>query len=449
MNPEFLRNLWLEATPFRLGLIAGLLLLVFTASTIAPHGLASTSGVAQALYWFLVVLWGTRSAALSVVGEIRERTWDGQKLSSIGPAEMAWGKLFGATIANWFGGVLCLPFILAPVWIAHGPGACITYAVLLLILGVLAQAVALLASLNLIRRNTGNWRLDTFLCQVAGILAAFLFYKSWSLLAGFERSVSPDLQWWNLTVSLRNFDLISLALFTGWALVGCYRAMRAELRFANGPFVWLAWLLFLCVYEAGFGGWFAGHLPDSLGGANPALQDSAARLAIAAFAVLCTAYGMVFLEPKDPVRLRWLGEQVRAGRLGKAFLALDAWMLSTLAAMAVTLILALVLARDGAELGGQPASAYAPAALALLGFFTRDMALFVLMRSFARGRGDFAALAALAALYMLLPLIFSAGRSTAIAFLFFPVPGNWIGVAWAWVQGVAVAAWALRRLQRG
>ena len=109
MNPELLRNLWLEASPFRLILIAGFLLLAFGASSVGLGGFASISSVALALYWFFAVLWGTRSAALSVVGEIRERTWDSQKLSSIGPWDMVWGKLLGATCANWFGALLCLP----------------------------------------------------------------------------------------------------------------------------------------------------------------------------------------------------------------------------------------------------------------------------------------------------------------------------------------------------
>src|SRR6185312_6682148 len=100
VNPELERNLWLEASPFRLALILGLLLLVFSATSIAPRGLMTTPGTALALYWFFAVLWGTRSAALSVVAEIRERTWDGQQLSAIGPWEMVWGKLFGSTAAN-------------------------------------------------------------------------------------------------------------------------------------------------------------------------------------------------------------------------------------------------------------------------------------------------------------------------------------------------------------
>ena len=40
MNPEFVRNLWLEAGPFRLALIAGLLLLVFAVTTVVVNLLA-------------------------------------------------------------------------------------------------------------------------------------------------------------------------------------------------------------------------------------------------------------------------------------------------------------------------------------------------------------------------------------------------------------------------
>ncbi len=99
MNPEFVRNLWLEAAPFRLALIAGVLLLVFAALSVSPFGQSgNAAAIAQLLYWFVTVLWGTRAAGLSVVGEIRERTWDSQKLSAIGPVEMVWGKLVGATI---------------------------------------------------------------------------------------------------------------------------------------------------------------------------------------------------------------------------------------------------------------------------------------------------------------------------------------------------------------
>ena len=335
MNPELQRNLWLEASPFRLALILGLLLLVFAATSIAPIGVATTSGAALTLYWFFAVLWGTRSAALSVVSEIRERTWDGQKLSSIGPWQMVWGKLLGATAANWFGGLLCLCFVVMLNWREYGPASAITYGVILLALGVFAQAVALLSSLMLVRRQTGNWRLDTFLCQVAGIGAAFTYYSLWSSIPAFERSGTQSVAWWGHDFNLGNFHLVSLLLFLGWALVGCWRAMRAELRFANGPLVWLAYLFYLSIYSAGFESWI-GRQPYMPADAQALIS----KLALAAMTLLVSTYSMVFLEPKDPVRLRWLGEQFRAGQAYKAFLALDCWMLSYAATLAAGLILA-------------------------------------------------------------------------------------------------------------
>ncbi|MFO1248307.1 MAG: hypothetical protein U1E93_08830 [Alphaproteobacteria bacterium] len=247
MNPELLRNIWLEATPFRLAQVVGLLLLVFGLTMVAP--VVSPDQAAMALYWLFAVLWGTRSAAMSVVGEIRERTWDGQKLSALGPGEMMWGKLLGATSANWFGALPCLVVIILPVWIGAGPARALTYGVILLALGLFSQAVALLSSLVLIRRDTGNWRLDAFLCQVAGIGAGLLYYSLWSSARAFERNGDDIVVWWGHAFDLNSFHLTSLLLFLAWALVGCWRAMRAELRFANGPFVWLAYLL-ICASTA-------------------------------------------------------------------------------------------------------------------------------------------------------------------------------------------------------
>ena len=445
MNPELLRNLWLEASPFRLTLIAGFLLLVFAATSTALGGVVSTSGAALALYWFFAVLWGTRSAALSVVGEIRERTWDSQKLSSIGPWDMVWGKLLGATCPNWFGALLCLPFIVAPLWHDHGPVPAMVFAIVLAMLGLLAQAVALLSSLNVIRRHTGNWRLDIFLCQVAGIGAAFAYYTLWSSAAAFMQSGGQGLSWWGHAFNLRAFHLVSLLAFTVWALVGCWRAMRAELRFANGPWVWLAWLAYLCLYQAGFESWIADKIPGAVVG-DAGMDAAAVRMLLAVLALLGSTYGMVFLEPKDPVRLRWLGEQLRAHRFARAFLSLDAWMLSYGAAMAGLLILAVLLWRDEAMLDHAVASDFAPLALAMMGFLTRDVGIFLLMRDSARGRGDFAALAVLGALYLLAPAILHGVGLDAFQFLFLPALHNAAlpGVLAAWLQGAVVAVWALR-----
>ncbi len=104
MNPELRRNLWLELTPRRLATMAIILALIFFAAGLSGGDDFRPASVAVVLYYFIVVIWGARNAALCVVGEIRERTWDLQRLSSLGAAEMTWGKLFGATAYNWYGG---------------------------------------------------------------------------------------------------------------------------------------------------------------------------------------------------------------------------------------------------------------------------------------------------------------------------------------------------------
>ena len=442
MNPEFERNLWLEATPLRLGLMAGFLLLAFLAASAIP-GLSDSGAVANFFYYFIVVLWGTRNAALGVVGEIRERTWDAQRLSSIEPSTMMWGKLLGATCYNWFGGLICLPFILWPAWRDHGANAMAIQALLLVTLGLHAQAASLLASLNLVRRQNNNWRMDTFLCQMAGIGVALGY---WGALQGTSRM--PDNYWWSWTFDARNFQLVSLCLFTGWVLTGCYRAMRVELRFENGPFVWLGWLLFLCVYAAGFETWLESCSLQTLAAQMGfASQATLYRLLIVTATLAASAYGMVLIEVKDPVRLRWLVEKAGQGRLLAAFLRLDAWMLSYAATLLAGPVLVIRLFADpGVGDDGARLAAHGWTVLAMLGLLSRDVALFLVMRSWSRNRGDLGALAMLAALYVLAPAI--AGH-TPLALLFRPDwlhPGP-LSPILAWAEAAGMAILAARRLR--
>jgi hypothetical protein len=115
-------------------------------------------------------------------------------------------------------------------------------------------------------------------------------------------------------------------------------------------------------------------------------------------------------------------------------------MLSTAAAMAAGLLLALALASGGAV-------NLALAVLAMLGFLTRDVAIFVVMRKLAGNKGDFAALAILGALYLAAPMLLKGLGLRAADFIFLPVIGSVAGVAMAWGQGIIAALWTMRRVQ--
>jgi hypothetical protein len=440
VNPEFERNVWLEMTPRRLLLMVVVLGLIFFAASLVGSSW-TPSETASWLYYLIVVVWGSRSAALSVVGEIRDRTWDGQRLSALDASTMTWGKLFGATIYNWFGGAICLGLVLVSVVTHVGAATAVLELIYYVGIGVIAQAAALLASLVATGRRQGHSRFEIFVYQTAGIAAALAVWWIWSeadpvasLLTG--KQAVDTVIWWGSAIDARVFMLTSVAIFAGWTLVGCYREMRLELKMRNGPLVWLGFLVFMGVYVAGFDAWLSNGLKD--------WDPVALRLLLAAIAFGGLTYVMVLLEPKDPVHYRWMMGRLSQGHVLSALSGMQAWMMSYAAAFAMAAALSLWLLHEpSAAVVGQPL------VLAEMGFITRDVALFVLMQTLpGKRRGDYAALAILLVLYVLAPVIVQGLHAEKLLMLFFPqYPApTWIGVAAAWVEGLAVAALATARL---
>ena len=443
MNPEFVRNFWLELTPRRTVFMSVVLALIFFAAALSDGSTYKPSSVAEFLFYFIVVFWGSRNAALSVVGEIRDHTWDSQRLSSLGAGTMAWGKLFGATIYNWFGGAICLAVLLAYEFTHQGAVTAVIDLVYYLGIGVISQAAALLASLISARRRHAHSRLGAFAYQLVGVLAAIFVFAVWNAAdprGSFLTHTKPTdfIVWWGQSFDARPFLLISLATFAAWTFVGCYRQMRIELKMRNGPFVWLAFLAFIGIYAAGFDAWLVGG-PQGTG------WDVVARrlaLAMSAFGIL--TYVMVLLEPKDRVLYRWMGGQIAAGSPDSAFLSLQAWMMSYFGAVAVAVALAVRL--DQLEAGSAPDVS---TVISAAGFLTRDVGLFVLFQSLpGRRRGDFAAVVALFTLYAILPAILNGLDLTSALPLFYPKPGTplWFNPAAAWSEAILVAVLAVTRL---
>jgi hypothetical protein len=443
MNPEFRRNLWLELTPRRLIFMVAILALVFFAAGVSGEYTPGTA--ARVLYYFIVVLWGARSASLSVVGEIRDHTWDSQRLSSIGALQMTWGKLFGSTIYNWFGGAICLVVIAVQGFATNAAASVIIDLIYLVTAGLIAQSVSLLASLIAIRRRQKHSGLEVFLYQISGIIAAVGVFYIWeaadpasAILLGHKPT--DFIVWWGATLDARPFLLLSLAVFAAWILTGCYREMRRELKLRNGPLVWLGFLIFIGLYVAGFDAWLSQDKQTAQ------WSIVALRLALAATTYGLLTYLMVFLEPKDRVLYRWYGMQIGAGRIGLALGSLQAWIMNFFATAVVGVALILWLGTHN-----QPGE-YQMIVASTLGFLTRDVAIFVLFATLpGRRRGDFAVLATLVALYVLFPAILDGLGLHGAQMLFHPATTTpmWLGSAVAWAEAVAVLALAITRLALG
>lgn len=433
MNPEFQRNVWLELTPGRLIVMVAVLALAFFAAAVSG-GWFTPAGIARWGYYIIVVIWGTRNAARAVIGEIRDRTWDGQRLSSLPAGTMIWGKLFGPTIFNWFGGAICLAVVMAEVIAKSGAVVAALQLTYYVGIGIISQAAALLASLIAVGRHQARTQFEIFLYQGAGIIAAIAVWAitdpTGTGIGGLLRP--PTIVWWGQSLPSQPFLLISLAVFAGWTLIGCYRRMRLELKMRNGPVVWLAFLVFIGAYAAGFDAWLS---------SNPWLSQVdavARRLFLAGSTYVVLGYIMAILEAKDRVRYRWLGSEFAKLHLGRALATLQGWMMSYFAA---ALVFAALMVRLG--LAGLPQEQAMVAAM--LGFFTRDMAVIVLINMLWRRRGgDFAAIAVLVLMHALIPSILTGMDFAGAQALFTPRPTEpvWLSPVAAWSEAVATAVLA-------
>ncbi len=413
MNPEFQRNLWLNLSTGRLIAMPLVIGAILFAASLLPDEVsgAAMAGTAELLFILIVIVWGTWLAARAVVSEIRDRTWDGQRMSAIAPWTMVWGKLFGSTIFVWYGGAFCLAVIVMQALGSDGPSAAVRQAAYWVSLGVFGHAVALLTSLLGVRRQSRHQRLEVFFYQIAGLVAVWFAASLWP--GNLSVGLLPELRWFDMGYDPRLFFLVSIGLFIGWSLIGNNRLMRQELQFRNGPLVFVAFLVFLMAYYAGFVSTYdqIALAPDDLW---------TIRLYVAGLVAGAMTYIMVFLDAKEPVTLRWIGGQALRGNIVGALWRLPSWgwaLLISLVMAGLMILMTEPLALDRVDLGEGVTARIdideipkffeaRPLILAAALFLIRDVAIVLAFNAGARtGRGDFAALVTLFALYVIVPVI--------------------------------------------
>jgi hypothetical protein len=418
MNPELQRNLWLELSSRRVMTMPIVLGLIFAAAVTVEDwtGAEALRWTALWFYYAIVVFWGTRAAAVSIVNEIRERTWDFQRLSSIRPWSMVWSKLLGGAIYQWYGGAICLAvWAVASLETADPPSILLDGAYYMLV-GILATTVSLFACLIAVRRRASHTRLDVLIYQFAGLAVIFAAQSFWDLatFGSMAQSIFSPTEHANLinffgqTVEPSAFYLSSLVVFTGWALWGANQLMRTELQMRNGPWGLIGFIGFLALYAAGLA-------PTAeLTGAPLALRTGFGIIAVGGL-----TYAVIFLEPKDPVHLRWMAQQAAARRYWAIFQRAPSWMLSY-GALTGLVILFFVAGMDIRE----DAKSMSDIRLAITAgflFVARDIGIFLFFGLSGKQRGDFAAVVTLFVLYFVTTVITGGALSETMLALFIPI----------------------------
>jgi hypothetical protein len=421
LNPEFRRNLWLEFSLHRLVAMPAALGALFTLALISfGRGAPEATGkVALLTYVLIVFFWGTRRAAAALADEVRERTWDGQRMSALGPWTLTWGKLLGGTAFIWYGGFICLGVYVATQVGRVPPGVILQTVALQLLGGLLAQAVALGTCLTLLRKFGGATRLPVLFSQFLGLLVAA---QTGIVQEGFGSTLGPGntIIWYGEPYDQQLFTLASLAAFLAWTLLGTYRQMAVELQQRTLPWVWIAFMAFLMAYATGFI-----DLVAYVDG-----RPSARWLPLMPFFVgLALVYVTGFAEPKNVVAYRAFFAALAGRDLRRAGTLLPLWLLSFVALLVLAGVLLPALLPGpvtvGSERYGPAFSAQLSGAwvVACLLFLLRDIGL-LLFLNFARKprRADLAALIYLALLYGVAGGITIAADLTLLQPFFLPLP---------------------------
>ncbi len=391
INPEFQRNIWLEFTYHRLVaaplLSAAIYFLIYLATD--ARFWEVTQGVALALIILITLLWGIRLSSEAVSSEIKDQTWDGQRMSAIGPWDLTWGKLLGSTLFTWYVAGVSLILFFISGWVLD-QGDILLKTLVLILAGLFAQAVALFLSLSAIRKDRNLSRTLSTVMYAAVVVLGGL-----TLAAAIRNT--DGIGWYGQQYDPLAFMSAALAVWLVWATIGVYRYMRTELQHRNGPWVWVAFVIFAAVFVAGF-------IEDRQ-------MDPATRMSVKLFTtyinLLFVSYVLVLSERRDPIQFRRIFQHFRLKQFKRFGEELPCW--------AITLVL-LILYAGWYVFSDYSQFAYGTGrinidnfVLATFLFLLRDLGIILFFSiSLTAKRKDTTAILYLIVLYFLAPSIFAA-----------------------------------------
>ncbi|MEO6918918.1 MAG: hypothetical protein ABI171_07905 [Collimonas sp.] len=410
INPEFKRNLWLQFSLHRLIAMPAVLGLVFFTLSMAgsnfPRGIALDS-IALILFGGIVCLWGTRNASSAVIDEIRDKTWDQQRMSALDPWTMTWGKLFGATAFNWYGGIICL-VVLAITSIASGHTIMLSSSLTLVALGILMHATTIALNLHLMRSNIRAVQRGGIAWAV--VLVAIIFTPP------FKSEVETYLQWWGTSYANGSFLLASTAFLAALAVFATWRSMNSALQISTVPWAWPLGCCLLAAYIAGF-------------------ADGQGLLWTGLLLAMAMTYGALFTEENDIALWQRIVARARAGNWHGLLRSLPIW--PTTLVLSFCFALLLLVNHDQIPPFKLPADfSYSTLlALTLALMLLRDSCVYLFFAFSGKGkRAGATTILYLAIIDGLLPFMAHFMGSEALARFFMPIQ---FGNAWA-MLGIAI-----------
>jgi hypothetical protein len=294
-NPELRRYVWLELSTFRLiavpAVVAIVAFIIMATTTNTPWDALATFALAG--YAISAGFAGASRAFGSVTEEVRDRTWDFQRMSALPPWSLAIGKILGAPIFMNYIGLCCLVvFLVAAIPAEYNNPALIAVGMISATLAANAIAVALSAAAGRSAMSVRALRGGPILFGFA-LLIWFLPPFVAVVIQPEENARNVTVDWWFFNDwSLQFFAVLSIIVFAAWAVFAAWRAMARELRETAWWWAWPSFAFFVWIW---FGGVRADDATETT--LSPLVFSAAAAIAILVFA----SYLQLFLEPLTQV----------------------------------------------------------------------------------------------------------------------------------------------------
>ena len=256
-NPEFRRYVWLELTRHRLIAVPALLAVIgVVVVAAAPHPSEFFIYSGLGIFAALTGIYGSVRAFGSVTDELRDRTWDFQRMSALSPWSLALGKVAGAPVFAWYAGawalgVFLLGALTSPEGFAYLTATfvgSVAGCVMAHAMGVSMSAATARLGLGAKGRRAGGLLSALALMYVLSTLSVLLFAGRRGDSGGKPYIVKL---FGAIDLSLPAWGALTLVLLSAWALVSAWRMMARELR---EPPIWSIWVVFagfLALWMAG------------------------------------------------------------------------------------------------------------------------------------------------------------------------------------------------------
>lgn len=346
-NPELWKNIRLELNLTKLGVSFGLVLLIAyivyqkvqnSFSYAMPNSNPAHKfgeeyfDTFSAVGFFFVIVWGCYLAANSISEEMRQRTWDFVRMSSLSPLKILTGKMFGSTALVWIIGLTTILPIMLVSSLMMIPDTqtirpeIITAGILTLCLilwALLFHSGSILFALHSMIDSHGREKMSTIgitlFMLIAGVFTGGAitqsfkyFHEEYRLEQKAENIIRASMQWYDLHLYRLDMMAICLAFATFWSLIASYRLLRANLHFRDLPTMWIGFLITTSIFVQGF-----------------ATEHQFSTLLYWPIVLgTATMGGMVIFEAHNIVQYKTFAARLCAKAYKEAFTYMPLWMIS-------------------------------------------------------------------------------------------------------------------------